>query len=329
MSLSRNFIYVLERNATGSLNSVAIATNWEQHIIHYCSRKRQGKRHYFDSQSSTSIMNVTRNRKFREHDGEFYSLTQYNHDFTLASCDPDGSHERSHLFVNPRIYCPRAPVGIKRAPNPVSHSIFVKYPKLEIHFETPDFDKLKKRTLREVKTCEKLLRPNPHHPNVAEYQGCIVIDGYIRGICFTRYETTLHDLVDPLPSTHKADFRYGTNGKRTLPKGRTHFLSTLRAGVAHIHSLGYVHNDLKPENVAVRRDGSAVVIDFDSVLRTGEKTKGVVPQTPEWHDPWKTIADPENDWDAVTDIEEWLGDREVKEFRFPGYEECLEIMGLE
>ena len=266
---------------------------------------------------------TTRKRTVASHRGTTYALIQYDHDFTLAECDPDGSHERSHFLIPARKYCPKAPPGIKRAPTPIPHTMFVKYPAMAIRHEAADFSRLKQRILREVQFCE-LLRVFPH-PNVAQYQGCVVIDGYIRGICFARYPSTLNDCVNPLPGYCKEDFRYG--GEHRLPKGRKHFLTSLKAGVEHIHGLGYVHNDLKPDNVMVKEDGGAVVIDFDSVMKMGASMWGNVPRTPGWFDPRQGVAVVENDWDAVRELKEWMGDKEVKGYKLPGEKECYKIMG--
>lgn len=47
-------------------------------------------------------------------------------------------------------------------------------------------------------------------------------------------------------------------------------MQDIRDGVAHLHSIGLVHNDLNPRNVMIAKDGAAVIIDFDWCRPTGE-----------------------------------------------------------
>ncbi|KAK0743842.1 kinase-like domain-containing protein [Schizothecium vesticola] len=116
--------------------------------------------------------------------------------------------------------------------------------------------------LQEVEIYEAL-RQHPH-PNIARYHGCYVGEnGGFRGIYLQRYSATLKQRK---PAVSEKE-------KRRLVRG-------IRDCVAHLHSLGLVHNDLNPSNVMVEGD-VAVIIDFDSCRREGA-AMGVKGPTPGW-----------------------------------------------
>lgn len=45
----------------------------------------------------------------------------------------------------------------------------------------------------------------------------------------------------------------------------------IRAGVEHLHSLGFAHNDLNPMNIALDGDDNLIILDFGSCRRFGEQ----------------------------------------------------------
>lgn len=63
-------------------------------------------------------------------------------------------------------------------------------------------------------------------------------------------------------------------------------------GITELHQLGYVHRDLKPDNIVLSLNPLEVrVIDFDAALLDSQTTKGKVrgtpgyyPQRPHWRD---------------------------------------------
>jgi serine/threonine protein kinase len=129
---------------------------------------------------------------------------------------------------------------------------------------------------REVVICERLrLRP---HPNVVEYHGVFSRDDVpyrfcnsniqvpldverVLGIWYTRYDCTLHDLVD---RDETFDVR--------------HCLESIAKGIEHMHSLGIVHYNIKPANIFLKRPPRNcpesykwVVGDFDSAHDAGAR----------------------------------------------------------
>lgn len=48
-------------------------------------------------------------------------------------------------------------------------------------------------------------------------------------------------------------------------------MAGLRAGIQHLHSLGYAHNDLNPMNIALDGDDQPVILDLGSCGRCGER----------------------------------------------------------
>jgi hypothetical protein len=109
-------------------------------------------------------------------------------------------------------------------------------------------------TLREIKIGE-ILRQNPN-PNLSVYRGVIVNENnLVSGLVFDRYDMTLGDLVN---------WRDQFDGKACI--------HAVEKGLKHLHSLGYIHFDLKPENVFYScRDKRFVLGDFDASQRIGTR----------------------------------------------------------
>jgi serine/threonine protein kinase len=78
-------------------------------------------------------------------------------------------------------------------------------------------------------------------------------------------------------------------------------------GIQHLHSLDIVHNDINPANIMFDKDGTLVLIDFDSCRYIGEtlsstKTK----RTHQRHDPSVDVSLEKNDRDAFQELRIWL-----------------------
>jgi serine/threonine protein kinase len=158
----------------------------------------------------------------------------------------------------------------------------------------------------ELEVCE-ILKRHPH-PNIATYLGCQVSDGRIIGICFSKYDSTLMQLVNPgsFMKRKSRSIRQNTRDYRYV-------LGGLERAIRHLHSLGIIHNDINPSNVMLNGN-VPVIIDFDSCRREGESLEGVG-RTYEWYDEGVQISLPQNDLDALKEIRIWLGD-DSEEFQF-------------
>lgn len=146
---------------------------------------------------------------------------------------------------------PLAEPRFTRAPTPLPSTCYLKRPRLLYYENTRSESDYACHILTDVEACE-ILRNNPH-PNLAQYWGCVVKDGRIRGLCFTKYSMTLSQML-----------------KDEIPFERSRCLRGIEAGVRHMHGLGLVHNDLNLSNIMMEGD-CPVIIDFDSCKREGHK----------------------------------------------------------
>ena len=53
------------------------------------------------------------------------------------------------------------------------------------------------------------------------------------------------------------------------------YLSEIATGLHDLHKLGFVHRDVKPENVLITRSGHIKLVDFGSAARLGPNGKVV------------------------------------------------------
>lgn len=200
---------------------------------------------------------------------------------------------------------------ISKVPLLVSADYYIKRPSLlgydglRRHGES---NQIAQRVLDEVLVYEQL-RISPH-PNLVTYLGCEVCNGLISGICLAKYPETLMERVNPR-SLMKRAFKFD---KRTI-MDRERLLKGVKSGITHLHSLGFVHNDLNPSNIMLLEDETPVVIDFDSCRRIGDSLRGVG-RTYEWYDEKVEVSSPKNDLDALKEIAEWMGDKDEKEYQF-------------
>lgn len=100
---------------------------------------------------------------------------------------------------------------------------------------------------------KKVLRRSPH-TNVAPYLGCKLDDLCIVGLCFEKFDETLED-----------------RAKWDLDSGKC--FESIRSGSRHFHSLGYCDNDINPNNIMFRGDGTPVISDVDSFQPTEHKLR--------------------------------------------------------
>lgn len=200
-------------------------------------------------------------------------------------------------------YSPRLTDGMTRAPEPLPPNSYIKRPSMLNYDPVPWADQ---HVLRDIVACELLI--NLPHNNLATYYGCEVSkDGRVVGLCFEAYRETLMEKVNP-----------GHLNKQSPPQcnptAADSYVSAIRSGIQHIHSLGLAHNDLNPSNIVFDKNDKAVIIDFDSCLPFGSAL-GTVKRTPGWFNPESEKSGPENDLNAISEINAWLHGA-VEKYRF-------------
>ncbi|KAB8356448.1 hypothetical protein FH972_024031 [Carpinus fangiana] len=227
----------------------------------------------------------------------------FGHDKVLPA------HLYTKTVISQECYRPLTPSTFTEAKPEAQGISYIKTPDL-ICFDVSKPDTISNLILGELKVCEKI-RLSPH-VNVAEYFGCQVQDGRITGLCFTKYRESLATRVNP-GHLNKEAFK--------IPGafiGRTDvWIKGIQAGLKHLHSLGFVHNDISPSNIMFGSDDdSPIIIDFDSCCRIGED-KGEKKGTPGWYDPAVTRSMPENDFLALEEMALWLSSADTKTYQFP------------
>jgi serine/threonine protein kinase len=89
----------------------------------------------------------------------------------------------------------------------------------------------------------------------------------VSGLCFEEYGTTLSDQANP---GYLNKNMFLASGRTRVDKGTRESLAGVRDAVSHLHSLGIIHNDIKPENIMIVEMGRFILIDFDSCGLVGE-----------------------------------------------------------
>ncbi|KAH6418241.1 hypothetical protein HBI14_097060 [Parastagonospora nodorum] len=147
-------------------------------------------------------------------------------------------------------------------------------------------------TLREIQTC-RVLQECPH-PNICGYRGVVVNNGLVTALMFDRYDMNLREFLYSQRSNNM-----------DIPK----CIQEIKNGIDHIHSLGLVHCDIKPDNIFVHLASARFVVgDFDSVHREGQRltlktgTEGWAPLEADTND----LARREIDFYGLKMIQAWL-----------------------
>jgi len=193
--------------------------------------------------------------------------------------------DSSHLETCPircADICPPFSDQLTRAPDPLPVDVFLKRPSL-IYAGDTDFRPGESLPSRRGSYCEILLK-HPH-PHIARYLGCQVRENKITGLCFAKYKRTLADPFLDNVSTLSPDM-----------------CLKIENGIAHLHSLGLVYNDLNPGNIMFSEDDIPVIIHFDSCRRESEKL--LKAGTPGWSDETAIVADRANDYYGLKKIKE-------------------------
>ncbi|CAL5865819.1 uncharacterized protein PFLUO_LOCUS25 [Penicillium psychrofluorescens] len=243
---------------------------------------------------------------FYENEGQFYrGLSKERHiskdDFVLSDFYQTDSIPTNNFY-------PEYHQKFTRAYGNCNGNWYLKRPQLSKY--DPNYpDEIKDQVLHEVQICEFLTK-HPH-PNIAQYHGCDVHNGFITGIYFTKYSLTLMERVNPKKLSKLLFALDRKTGGLSIHEQL--WLDQVERALRHLHSLGIAHNDINPTNIMVEGD-KAVIIDFDS-CRFYETDVGLVKSTYQWHDEKVTTARPLNDLDALEEIRLWLSG-DVDRFKF-------------
>jgi serine/threonine protein kinase len=145
-------------------------------------------------------------------------------------------------------------------------------------------------TFREIHVCEAL-RPS-RHPNICFYRGVQIESSLVTSLMFDRYHMTLREF---LYKGHHIDIPRCTRD--------------IRNGIQHMHSLGFVHCDIKPDNIFVDLQNQRFVVGgFDSVHCEGARLNlkvGTVVWVPKGEET-ADLARYQIDWYNLDMIKVWL-----------------------
>ncbi|KAI1318033.1 kinase-like domain-containing protein [Xylariaceae sp. FL0255] len=224
----------------------------------------------------------------RDVDGNYFSAKTPQRILRMTTIDIDEldlspiPRDRIHPLVNS---------DFTVAPDPLPSTSYFKRPRLLYYENAGDYPEYSRFILTEAEACE-ILRKHPHR-NIAQYLGCVVQAGRIRGLGFAKYPITLSQLL----------------------KEKTHFdrsrcLRGIEAGVSHMHGLGLVHNDLNPSNIMMDGD-EPVIIDFDSCKREGDEL-GSKAGTHGWTPEGESHSRRENDLYSLSKLRVALLEDDVK-----------------
>jgi len=171
-----------------------------------------------------------------------------------------GELHGKELLIDPAQVFPECDPDYRRAE--LVPDVFCKNPCLLDYTDRNARKNIRNYLAAEAWLYEKVLGPNPHE-SIVTYHGCSVEDGRIAGICLDRLDQNLCSRRD--------------NKEERLDVAKV--VREVGEALAHLHRLGYCHNDVNPQNIMVTKDDKAVLIDFDSCLRIGEpltKAKGTM-----------------------------------------------------
>ncbi|KAM0433435.1 hypothetical protein ACHAPT_004315 [Fusarium lateritium] len=142
----------------------------------------------------------------------------------------------------------------------------------------------------------QVVEEHPHR-NLVKFKGCLVKDGLVVGVLQKRYPMTLNWRVEawsqPLydPAALFAD---------------------IEAGLKHLHSLGFAHNDLNQNNVMVDAEDRPVIIDLGSAKPLGERLFQAGTQG--WNDGFEKVSSVANDEIGLAVMKKYLQDNLVKDY---------------
>ncbi len=157
-----------------------------------------------------------------------------------------------------------------------------------VHPKTPHdrqlFDKLKHRFLDEAKILARF-----HHPNIVQVLFYFEENG-------TAYMVMRFEEGDSFANLLKRRRRWSEADllKLVLP---------LLDGLQRLHGAGYLHRDIKPDNIYIRQDGTPLLLDFGAARQAmGEETKTITIFASKGYSPPEQYDDNSKRQGAWTDI---------------------------
>ncbi|KAI0692601.1 kinase-like domain-containing protein [Cytidiella melzeri] len=126
------------------------------------------------------------------------------------------------------------------------------------------------------------------HPNLCPFYGCVRTGSYATALVMKR-----------IPNGLPSDWRYTDH-----PVPKLSLLRGVKRGLDHLHSLGFVHNDISVSNIRLDESFRPVIIDFNATLGEGEP-KVECQGTPGWfRESNRSVR--ENDFFSLGLIAKWL-----------------------
>ncbi|KAI9667126.1 MAG: hypothetical protein M1831_001303 [Alyxoria varia] len=195
-------------------------------------------------------------------------------------------HAISLQEIPPNHIWPQTSSNFTVVPPGVVGDCYVKFPALGRYRDQEDPTWVSQHFLQEASTSEILLK-NPHN-NIAQYHGCIVENGRIKGLCFTEYSKILAEVRSELSAKEKEEC-----------------MKRITSSVQHLHELGLVHNHLQPSNIMIDNGGNPVLTNFEWCTWVSEDIEPY--STPfNWSNSGLGIAEKANDGVALEKIFDWF-----------------------
>lgn len=179
------------------------------------------------------------------------------------------------------------------------NNYFIKRPKLLCLDNAEETKLLPQMFIDEAEVLE-LVKKNSH-PNLICYYGCTLKDGRVTGIVLEKHQVVLQYRYEDDPRDLDIDA----------------CMDGIRAGIRHLHSLGYAHNDLNPLNIGFDQKDNPVIFDLGSCRKFDEQL--VSGGTLGWMDEELCgISSRRHDEVAIQKIEAWLKKEKSKRVRERG-----------
>ena len=128
-----------------------------------------------------------------------------------------------------------------------------------------------------------------NHPNI------------VRVLSITEENNTAY-MVMPYESGQSLQMKL--KGKKTLDEEHLiKIIFPILDGLEHIHNSGFIHRDIKPDNIFIREDGSPILLDFGSARKAlGEKTQTLTSLVSSGFAPFEQYHSKSNEQGPWTDI---------------------------